>query len=122
MPQRKSATAGEASVEMIASPPIDSQSELLFWESIKDSPRAGDYMAYLDQYPDGIFVPLARARLEDTSVRGAEPSAHDEEVEILFRESVRNSDNPSSLRAYLEKYPEGDFKTLAEIRLLEIEK
>jgi adenylate cyclase len=119
----ESATIEGASVEMIAvSPPVDSQSELLFWESIKDSPRAGDYAAYLEQYPDGIFVPLARARLEDTSVEGVERSAHDEEVELLFWESVRHSDNPSSLQAYLEKYPEGDFKALAEIRLLELDK
>jgi adenylate cyclase len=116
------ATVETASAEPIAvSPPVDPQSELLFWESIKDSPRAGDYTAYLDQYPDGIFVALARARLEEILVEGGERSPHDEEVELLFWESVRNSDNPSSLRAYLEKYPEGDFKALAEIRLLELD-
>jgi hypothetical protein len=41
-------------------------------------------------------------------------------VELLFWESVRNSDNPSSLQAYMEKYPEGEFKSLAEIRLVEL--
>jgi hypothetical protein len=33
---------------------------------------------------------------------------------------VRNSDNPSLLQAYMEKYPDGDFKSLAEIRLIEL--
>jgi hypothetical protein len=29
--------------------------------------------------------------------------------------SVRESDNPATPQAYLEKYPEGEFKSLAEI-------
>lgn len=33
---------------------------------------------------------------------------------------MRESDTPASLRAYLEKYPEGEFKALAEIRLGEL--
>jgi adenylate cyclase len=41
----------------------------------------------------------------------------DREVELSFWESVRESDNPASLQAYLEKYPEGKFKALANIRL-----
>ena len=37
--------------------------EMLFWQSILDSERAGDYEAYLAQYPAGIFTSLARNRL-----------------------------------------------------------
>jgi hypothetical protein len=44
----------------------------------------------------------------------------DREVELSFWESVRESDNPASLQAYLEKYPAGEFKSLAEIRLSEL--
>jgi hypothetical protein len=33
---------------------------------------------------------------------------------------VRNSENPASLRADLEKYPDGEFKALAKIRLGEL--
>ena len=33
---------------------------------------------------------------------------------------MRESDNPESLQAYLEKYPDGEFRTLAEIRLKEL--
>ncbi len=103
------------------SAPIDPQPELVFWESIKDSSRASDFEAYLTQYPDGVFVALARTRLDEfLSNDRVERTPHDEEVELLFWESVRNSDNPSSLRAYLEKYPNGDFKALAEIRISEL--
>ena len=38
-------------------------------------------------------------------------------VELAFWESVRDSDDPAMFLAYLEKYPNGEFKSLAEIRL-----
>jgi adenylate cyclase len=44
----------------------------------------------------------------------------DREVELSFWESVRESDNPATLQAYLEKYPEGEFKPLTEIRVREL--
>ena len=96
--------------------------ELVFWESIKDSPRAADYEAYLEQYPEGSFVALARTRLEEfASAAGAPRDPQDREVELSFWDSVRESDNPAMLQAYLEKYPGGEFKALAEIRLGELE-
>jgi len=36
--------------------------ELAFWDAIKGSSRADDYAAYLEQFPKGRFVPLARNR------------------------------------------------------------
>jgi adenylate cyclase len=36
----------------------------------------------------------------------------DREVELSFWQSVRESDNPATLQAYLEKYPEGEFSPL----------
>jgi adenylate cyclase len=95
--------------------------ELVFWESIKDSTRIADYEAYLKQYSEGKFVDLARTRLEEFASTGAgKRDPQDREVELAFWESVRESDNPATLQAYLEKYPEGEFKPLAEIRLREL--
>ena len=37
--------------------------DLVFWESIKDSTNPSEYEAYLQAFPDGIFAPLARARV-----------------------------------------------------------
>jgi adenylate cyclase len=94
--------------------------EHLFWETIKDSTRIADYEAYLRQYPEGSFVALVRTRLEEfASAAGGMRDPKDREVELSFWESVRESDNPASLQAYLEKYPDGEFKSLAEIRLNE---
>ena len=39
------------------------QFELAFWNSIKDSPHASDYEAYLKAYPKGRFAALAQARM-----------------------------------------------------------
>ena len=104
--------------------PIESELqsvEILFWDSIKDSTRVADYEAYLRQYPEGSFVALARTRLDEFALgEGAAPDPQDRDVELSFWESVRESDNPATLQAYLEKYPDGEFKSLAEIRLREL--
>jgi uncharacterized caspase-like protein len=36
--------------------------ETVFWQSIQNSTDPADYEAYLSQYPNGAFAPLARAR------------------------------------------------------------
>jgi len=51
----------------------DEQYELSFWDSIKNSNYAGDYEAYLKQYPNGKFAALAKSRLD--RIRAAGPSA-----------------------------------------------
>ncbi|HEY1779684.1 MAG TPA: adenylate/guanylate cyclase domain-containing protein [Roseiarcus sp.] len=102
-------------------PPVsDPQSvEIEFWDSIKNSTRAEEYEAYLEQYPEGSFVALARVRLEAIQ----EDAVHDPEdrkIELSFWESVRESDNPKLIQAYLEKYPNGEFSALAGIRIDEL--
>jgi hypothetical protein len=44
----------------------------------------------------------------------------DREIELAFWESVRESDNPALVQAYLEKYPNGEFSALARIRIDEL--
>jgi adenylate cyclase len=95
--------------------------EIEFWDSIKNSILAREYEAYLEQYPEGGFVALARVRLEaikQDSVSMRDP--HDREIELSFWESVRASDNPALVEAYLEKYPSGEFSALARIRVDEL--
>jgi adenylate cyclase len=95
--------------------------EIEFWDSIKNSINANEYQAYLEQYPEGSFVALARVRLEaisEESVGMRDP--HDQEIELSFWESVRDSDNPALIEAYLQKYPKGEFSVLAELRIQEL--
>ena len=37
--------------------------EISFWESVRDSKNPAELQAYLDQFPNGVFAPLAKARL-----------------------------------------------------------
>ena len=95
--------------------------EIEFWDSIKNSILASEYEAYLEQYPEGGFVALARVRLEaikQDAVSMRDP--HDREIELSFWESVRASDNSALIQAYLEKYPDGEFSALARIRIDEL--
>jgi carboxyl-terminal processing protease len=46
-----------------AEPAKSSEMDLAFWNSVKDSKQAGDYEAYLSQFPNGTFAPLARSRV-----------------------------------------------------------
>ena len=95
--------------------------EIEFWDSIKNSILASEYEAYLEQYPEGGFVALAQVRLEaikQDAVAMRDP--HDREIELSFWESVRESDNPTLIQAYLEKYPNGEFSALAQIRIGEL--
>ena len=39
--------------------------ELTFWNTIKDSKDLSDYQVYIDQFPKGTFVGLARNRIRD---------------------------------------------------------
>ncbi len=45
---------------------------------------------------------------------------HDREIELSFWESVRESDNPALIQAYLQKCPNGEFSALAQIRIGEL--
>jgi len=46
----------------------------------------------------------------------------DREVELSFWESIRSSDSAALIRTYLEKYPEGEFNALAQVRITELER
>ena len=48
----------------VTTPDTDDRAyELAFWDSVKASRSPEDYEAYLEAYPEGRFVPLAKARV-----------------------------------------------------------
>ena len=90
------------------------QLELAFWQSVEASGDPEEYEAYLKQYPDGTFVALAEARL--TGSPASSPPPPDPTVELEFWNSIKDTDVRANFEAYLEKYQEGEFRSLA-IRL-----
>lgn len=66
------AVAAPADVRVVAADPgspgssttgVGSQFELIYWQSIAASEDAGQFQAYLEQYPNGTFSALARAKI-----------------------------------------------------------
>lgn len=53
---------GAASCTVTQAPPRPVDTEILFWESIRDSKNPAEFQAYLDAYPNGQFAALARIR------------------------------------------------------------
>ncbi|CAN5893095.1 hypothetical protein BH11PSE3_BH11PSE3_28390 [soil metagenome] len=104
--------------------------ELAFWEAIKDSKEPAEFEAYLEQYPTGAFASLAEARChalieerEAPPELASQPVGTDSDliaVELAFWDTVKDSDNPDMLEAYLERYPEGAFAALGKLRLIEL--
>jgi hypothetical protein len=58
-----------------------------------------------------------RDQLVKTSSKAAIANPEAISVELEFWQSVKDSDNADMLRAYLEEYPDGKFKSLAQIKL-----
>jgi adenylate cyclase len=119
---RESAAAEKALVSTLAPEVGQDAIELEFWQSVQASGDPVEYAAYLERFPEGIFAPLARERLSrPVSVERpvVEPDAS--AVELAFWDSVKSSDNPAMLQAYLDKFPDGTFTALAEIRLVELQ-
>ncbi len=62
-PKTRGAAAATTPEPKAATEAVDKEIELTFWKAIEKSSNAADFQAYLDQFPKGSFVPLARARL-----------------------------------------------------------
>jgi len=55
-----------------------------------------------------------------TSVAGAQSGSNTANYEIEFWQSVKDSDNAEMLKAYLAEFPDGQFESLARIKLREL--
>jgi class 3 adenylate cyclase len=95
--------------------------ELALWESVKDGSPA-ELQSYLEQYPTGTFASLARTRVDAAAHAPLPPPPTTEEaaadaLDLAFWNSVKDSNRPEELEAYLEQHPNGHFAGLARARL-----
>lgn len=120
-----SGAPGESSASTSVSKIDPTAFELSYWETIKTSQSADDFKAYLEKYPEGQFARLARNRITtlEPAAKTAEPSspARGGQAELTFWDSIKNSTSADDYRAYLEKYPNGEFAVLAKRRLVPLE-
>ena len=94
------------------------EADLEFWRSIKDSDDPNDMELYVEKFPVGIYLDLARRKIgklrrgtsnfvdDDTNIRNRQ---FDEE----FWRSIKESKDPDEMELYVEKFPQGIFVDLA---------
>lgn len=73
-----------------------SSAEVTFWESIKDTRNPAELEAYLKTFPSGVFVPLARIRLQALSQAGdaaqTKPAAAEPPEPVLTPSRISDTD------------------------------
>jgi tetratricopeptide (TPR) repeat protein len=94
--------------------------ELAFWDTIKNSNNPNDFKSYLDKYPDGQFAELAKSRANAARPSGGGGGGGDS-VEMMYWNAIKDSRNPSDLKAYVTKFPGGLFVELANSRIATLE-
>jgi Caspase domain len=104
--------------------------ELSFWDTIKTSTNPDDFKAYLEKYPDGQFVVLARNRINsaqaartEENTRAVNQAAESQNAlaELTFWSSIKEGGGRDEIKAYLKKYPNGTFAIAARNRLREMD-
>jgi hypothetical protein len=93
--------------------PRSSAFELSYWDSIKSSNNSDDFKSYLKEYPEGRFAALAKNRINQLETVSTDENkklaASASTTELAYWDSVKNSSSPDDFRAYLKKYPQGEF-------------
>lgn len=75
--------------------------ELAFWQSVQSSKRSADFEAYLKQFPNGTFAPLAQSRL--AALQKSEPAAPTKVAGIWVSDVLINPfDKSDHFRIHLE--------------------
>ena len=96
-----------------------------FWRDTKEAGNSEAFSAYLEKYPAGRYVALAKANISRLSgaksVSGAARQAIVDELSDW--NAAKKSGNRDSYGRYLEKYPNGYFSSLASdlIRVIDRE-
>jgi hypothetical protein len=119
---------GGATASITSSAPATSSDpvafELSYWETIKNSNSAEDFKAYLEKYPEGQFVALAKNKITslEASAKSEPKSSNDSSAtELAFWDAIKNSTRAEDFQAYLKKYPDGAFVELAKNRVTQLE-
>ena len=56
----------------VSAPPMSAEQDTVFWQSIVNSTNPADFEAYLNQFPQGVFLALAQNRLAALCASGSE--------------------------------------------------
>lgn len=102
--------------------------ELAYWDTIKSTRNPALFKSYLRQFPSGAFVDLANVMIhqlerekagDDTNSQQSRSvdAVTNSQQESLYWNTVKDTDDPILLNAYLEKFPNGIFAGLATVMI-----
>lgn len=103
--------------------------EQQYWDAVKNSQQISDFQGYLDNYPNGQYVPIAKLKIGQLGGVVGSPnstlapnsifnnSASSSNVEDQFWNSIFSSQNPQDYQRYLNSYPNGKYASLAQLRI-----
>lgn len=101
--------ASVESVTVTTTQPSSTNTDALFWESIKDSDDPEDLKAYLEQFPDGIFAKLATNRLARLSTSGTQTQSAPEPDESVALAAPSSDSTQSELIPVSQPFIEATF-------------
>jgi hypothetical protein len=93
--------------------PGESNLEVVFWESIRESENAANFEAYLSQFPYGTFGALARNRLEELA--GTESAVLVVPPVVDFEMDTLDQDHVMLKNANVRAGPSIDTKKIASL-------
>ena len=94
------------------------QREDKFWDDAQAAGNKAAYEAYLESYPAGRYVSLAKANIARLEAVVDQKAVSDREEK--FWDDAKALGNAEAFEAYLERYPSGQFFLLARSHLLRI--
>jgi len=106
------------------------QTDTAFFQAIQNSEDAADFEAYLEQYPNGAFAALARARIASIDRRSQQVSrsaaqspaaAPQTDPDTDFWNQVKDARTVAELQAYLGRFPQGKYADIAKAKIAGIE-
>ncbi len=103
----------------VTAPSAISQDQI-FWDAVKNSQRVSDYQSYLNNFPNGQFVAVARLKIDQLSQSGGTfqpPMNAGNGADQQFWDAVKNSQRVSDFQSYLQSFPNGQFSSLARLKI-----
>lgn len=94
------------------------EADRAFWRATGARGSESGYLAYLDNYPDGIFASAARAGLEAIDEARKAAASADERAAW---EDAEDAGTREAYEDYLDAYPNGAFADDAALRLSELD-
>ncbi|MCB1025539.1 MAG: RICIN domain-containing protein [Acidobacteria bacterium] len=101
-----------------------------FWDAVKSSRRVEDFQSYIDNFPTGKYIPLAKLEIGrlggtvkssgTTSTSGSTNTTTASNVEEQFWDAVKNSNSEQDYQRYLSSFPKGKYVPLANLKISQI--